>query len=279
MSKQICFLVILVLGCLSLPAQEWSVRYPSGHPSGYNHFHDGFVDGNGTTFMVGQEGPDKDTPEAILLRVTSDGSPLSYRYSKPGFHSIANCIVEMPEDKLFIAGNLNNDTCDRLLVLIFDKNLDLLEERQYDKEVDSLSLGKSRGILDSHGNVIVSTYASQNNGYKGLFYRGILFKFDQYGDTLRHRYLLADEPNPVSYLVDFKVRQLWYKAASEHLLCLAPGFGGVMSFITFDSAFNYIEEHSIRQGKPLTDMSLQEMDQLWNEAKALENPHSFANSE
>ena len=39
----------------------------------------------------------------------------------------------------------------------------------------------------------------------------------------------------------------------------------------FISRFNYIEEHSIRQGKPLTEMSLEEMDNLWNEAKKQEN--------
>lgn len=46
----------------------------------------------------------------------------------------------------------------------------------------------------------------------------------------------------------------------------------------FIRRFNYIEEHSIKQGKPLTDMSLQEMDQLWNEAKALENAPSSEKS-
>lgn len=35
----------------------------------------------------------------------------------------------------------------------------------------------------------------------------------------------------------------------------------------FIRRFNYIEEHSIRQGKPLTEMTLAEMDNLWNEAK------------
>lgn len=37
----------------------------------------------------------------------------------------------------------------------------------------------------------------------------------------------------------------------------------------FIRRFGYIEEHSIRAGKPLKDMTLDEMDQLWNEAKAL----------
>lgn len=39
----------------------------------------------------------------------------------------------------------------------------------------------------------------------------------------------------------------------------------------FIRRFNYIEEHSIRSGRPLTEMSLEEMDALWNEAKKLES--------
>ena len=38
----------------------------------------------------------------------------------------------------------------------------------------------------------------------------------------------------------------------------------------FIRRFGYIEDHSIKQGKPLTEMTLQEMDTLWNEAKAAE---------
>ena len=39
----------------------------------------------------------------------------------------------------------------------------------------------------------------------------------------------------------------------------------------FIRRFNYIEEHSIKAGKPLTEMTLAEMDALWNEAKSKEN--------
>lgn len=38
----------------------------------------------------------------------------------------------------------------------------------------------------------------------------------------------------------------------------------------FIRRFTYIEEHSIRVGKPLTEMTLEEMDALWNEAKQQE---------
>lgn len=38
----------------------------------------------------------------------------------------------------------------------------------------------------------------------------------------------------------------------------------------FIRRFNYVEQHSIRAGRPLKDMTLGEMDALWNEAKELE---------
>ena len=39
----------------------------------------------------------------------------------------------------------------------------------------------------------------------------------------------------------------------------------------FIRRFNYIEQHSIKMGKPLTEMTLAEMDELWDEAKKQEN--------
>ncbi len=38
----------------------------------------------------------------------------------------------------------------------------------------------------------------------------------------------------------------------------------------FIRRFNYVEQHSIREGRPLSEMTLEEMDQLWNEAKQIE---------
>jgi len=36
---------------------------------------------------------------------------------------------------------------------------------------------------------------------------------------------------------------------------------------TKNSRFNYLEDHTIKEGKNLKDMSLDEMDAIWNEAK------------
>ena len=42
----------------------------------------------------------------------------------------------------------------------------------------------------------------------------------------------------------------------------------------FISRFSYIEQHSIKAGRPLTEMSLEEMDALWNEAKQQETTNN-----
>lgn len=38
----------------------------------------------------------------------------------------------------------------------------------------------------------------------------------------------------------------------------------------FIRRFNYVEDHSLKQGKNMKDMTLEEMDKLWDEAKAME---------
>lgn len=245
MIKNYIFLIAFVTSCLFVTAQEWTLRYSEENPSGYTHFAEGFIDEEGVVFLVGQEGPDRDTANAIILRIEPDGRPSSLHYAKEGFHSKASGIVEMPDHHLLVAGNLYNETGDKLMVLILDKDLNLLEERQYDKEVPAKSFGQCKCILDNHGHVIVSSYIARENEYSGTYYRGVFYKLNHLGDTICHRYITDDSFSPVYYLMDFRMRQMWYRNNNETLLCLAPGYGGILSFITFDSSFNYIDEHPI----------------------------------
>lgn len=58
---------------------------------------------------------------------------------------------------------------------------------------------------------------------------------------------------------------------AARLYKLNPDNALEMTNAKFIRRFTYIEEHSIRIGKPLTDMTLEEMDRLWEEAKKEEN--------
>jgi XTP/dITP diphosphohydrolase len=79
-----------------------------------------------------------------------------------------------------------------------------------------------------------------------------------------------DKKKSVQELGDF----LFAVINAARLYKLNPDNALEMTNQKFIRRFNYIEQHSIRIGKPLKDMTLEEMDALWNEAKALENDHN-----
>lgn len=244
MMKKRLFTLVLCLFFSHLSAQEWVVRYVGQHLTGLTTFVDGFIDEDGVTFLAGREGINENVSDALLMRIEPDGTHSVFRYDRDGCHSRATCILEMNDHNLFVAGNLSDANDDYLMALILDKQLNLLEERQYAKEVEAVSFRACQATLDSHDHVIVSTAVAQNNPYQGLDLHGVFFKFDYHGDTVSHRYLIEDYPDPLYFFMDFRLRQMWYKE-NETLLCLCTGYGGVLSFVTFDSAFNYIEEYPI----------------------------------
>lgn len=57
---------------------------------------------------------------------------------------------------------------------------------------------------------------------------------------------------------------------ASRLYKLNPDNALEMTNAKFIRRFNYIEQHSIRAGRPLAEMTLAEMDALWNEAKQQE---------
>lgn len=247
MMKKRFFTILLGILFTQLSAQEWVVSYVGGPPDGLTTLVDGFIDEAGVTFLAGQEGSDENDSNALLMRIEPDGSHSEFKYLREGYRSKATCILEMNNHNLFVAGNLSDSNDDYIMVLILDKQLNLLVERQYAKEVEALSFRKCHATLDCHDNVIVSTAVTQTAPFAGYYYHGVFLKFNDQGDLLSHRYLIEDYPHPVYYLMDFRMRQMWYKEESESLLCLCTGYGGVLSFMTFDSAFNYIDEHPIVQ--------------------------------
>ena len=72
-----------------------------------------------------------------------------------------------------------------------------------------------------------------------------------------------DKENSTRELGDF----LFSVINAARLYKLNPDNALEMTNRKFIDRFNYIEEHSIKMGKPLKAMSLSEMDELWSEAK------------
>ena len=85
-------------------------------------------------------------------------------------------------------------------------------------------------------------------------------------DELEVELRKEDKENSTKELGDF----LFSVINAARLYKLNPDNALEMTNRKFIDRFNYIEAHSIKIGKPLKDMSLAEMDKLWNEAKSKE---------
>ena len=82
-------------------------------------------------------------------------------------------------------------------------------------------------------------------------------------DELKTELMRGDKEKSTHELGDF----LFSVINAARLYKLNPDTALEHTNQKFTRRFNYIEEHSIKAGKPLTEMTLAEMDKLWNEAK------------
>lgn len=97
---------------------------------------------------------------------------------------------------------------------------------------------------------------------KGDVWKKVREELDELEVELRR----GDKKNSTKELGDF----LFSVINAARLYKINPDTALELTNNKFIRRFNYIEEHSIKAGKPLTDMSLEEMDKLWNEAKSNE---------
>ena len=85
-------------------------------------------------------------------------------------------------------------------------------------------------------------------------------------EELKAELAKGDKENSTRELGDF----LFSVINAARLYKLNPDNALEMTNQKFIRRFNYVEDHSLKQGKSLKDMTLEEMDKLWDEAKRQE---------
>lgn len=85
-------------------------------------------------------------------------------------------------------------------------------------------------------------------------------------EELKAELAKGDKDNSIRELGDF----LFSVINAARLYKLNPDNALEMTNQKFIRRFNYVEDHSMKQGKSLKDMTLEEMDKLWDEAKRQE---------
>ena len=107
---------------------------------------------------------------------------------------------------------------------------------------------------------------ARNVGFDWEDRRDVWKKVREEIDELEAELERDDKERSTKELGDF----LFAVINAARLYKLNPDNALEMTNRKFINRFNYIEAHSIKIGKPLNTMTLEEMDKLWNEAKASE---------
>ena len=107
---------------------------------------------------------------------------------------------------------------------------------------------------------------ARNVGFDWADKQDVWAKVHEELDELEAELRREDKQRSTEELGDF----LFSVINAARLYKLNPDNALEMTNQKFIRRFNYIEQHSIRVGKPLIAMSLEEMDKLWNEAKSKE---------
>lgn len=107
---------------------------------------------------------------------------------------------------------------------------------------------------------------ARNVGFDWQKKEDVWFKVYEEIAELKAELAKEDKENSTKELGDF----LFSVINAARLYKLNPDNALEHTNQKFIRRFNYVEDHSLKQGKNLKDMTLEEMDKLWDEAKAME---------
>ncbi len=146
------------------------------------------LDNEGNILLVGDSGFTLDSINALILKITPDGTLLSKRMERQDTISMFNEITLLDNGHYFVSGTYSAGgdfySMDHFWLVIFDENLAIVTERSYGIKEPYLKYGQlHRSMLKKDGEVaiVATNQRLVNNHLRDDF---IMFRFSQQGDSL-----------------------------------------------------------------------------------------------
>ena len=161
-------------------AQSWEFLHSTGKRVEWLDRSCSDIEGN--LYIVGRTGDIFSHSDAFIIRISPNGDTLSYTYKIEGNYSNFRDVAMLPNGNLFVTGfraNTNGDN-DRLLVVLFDTELNVLSEKLYEcVGQGTLFRSTSEVVLDSDGNAVVFTsqIVPESGGLRR--FPAILYRFNE----------------------------------------------------------------------------------------------------
>ena len=226
--------LLLLMAGGTMKAQQWEFDYANG--DSLVQFSHGILDSEGNGILVGGCGPAYPDYHPIVMRVESDGAHSERQYEGLDGLMLTH-VVQLPNGNYFVAGLISEEAVE---VLVLDSNLEIMEDKRYEKPANALLLSGGRLLLEEDGTVVMCGSARYTSTYGGYRTHPFLYRFDENADTLHCRYVMPERPEPEYYIDQFECHQILKNPRDSGLILIGDGLHGNPSLICYDYDFNYI---------------------------------------
>ena len=227
-------------------AQSWEFLHETIEK--YERIDGSSTSSNGNVFIAGRTGDSFNRSHAFIIRISPNSDNICYIHQIEGYYSNFRNVVQLPNGKLFAVGfcTCSNGDADKLLIVIFDTDLNVITEKQYDPEGSgTLFRGISRTVLDDEGNAVVFTsqIVPESGGLRR--FPAILYRFNEEGDTIMHRDLYDVDLGSMYYSQLFQPKSLSFDSNTREFKYIGQGLNGLISLEYFDNNLSFISGHQI----------------------------------
>lgn len=237
-----CFLISIADGKL-LMAQQWTVNLEN------MLVQEGYISEDNTVTLVGRTSGDEPSKKGVLMKLYGDGQ---FEWSEfPGNEEKQvrfESVLSLSDGGYFVVGIQYVEDYPlyfgELLVLVLDANMNVVDEKAIQAEgFDGFE--ECHSVMDDNGTVVVMATARRPGPTGRIDRKGVLFRFNQEGEILQNRYLVADPPDPLAYIWQVYNLQILNDPFSDRIVALSHGQNGIESVLLFDHEFNLLEDNMI----------------------------------
>ena len=269
-------LLNLLVVCLSLFAQEWSIPIEPGKGWGFKEFVT-TEDGN-HALGVGRISDDN----GYLARFSKDGEYISRTVHLPGMVLCYYSVIQLDNGNFMVFGVCEDSLCDpnfqkTLRIDIIDDNLECVESKMYsvdDDNFDCFSYPSGlliKSILSPSGTIILATAPAYYVEQYGNYRRAIQFyELNQNGDIIRVK--------PIKNAYASSIEKMTYESHSENIMVIVeggnfPSFTGYPGIYVVDSNLDIVARQHLFNVHGGTGPDVDQINNISTDGKWIDGNH------
>ena len=248
--KRFVAIALLLFGSFSLFAQQWELDFTV--PDSFNGFLGGTVDSDDNAVMIGYYGANRFLQYPWIAKVSANGEYETVNYINDEYYGVyLLSIIQLRNGNYFSAG-IAKDTVSGLgnwiFTMIFDKDLNVVSSRRYEKDSIADAVEYGTLLLDNDGTVILSGAYRKRDAYNVNSSRAYFYRFDEDANILSQRYVVGEAGSPEQYINQYECCQLLKEPLTDNIIVLGEGTGGWLSCLFYDDDFNFVREYQMKDG-------------------------------